>query len=89
MRGVVATVAGVVGLALVWTACARAQTADQAWLKYLPQHKALHVPAHVVALGRDPVEQSAAHELERGIASMRGSDADRLPARLCWEQWKS
>ncbi len=76
MRGVVATVAGAVGLALVCTACARAQTAEQAWLKYLPQDKALHVPGHVVALGRDPVEQSAAHELERGIASMRGSGAD-------------
>ncbi len=53
---------------------AHSQTADQAWLHYSGEHRAA-VPASVRALGDDPLEQSAMHELERGIVGLTGAQA--------------
>ena len=52
---------------------ARAQTEDQAWLRYAsgPAHSA--IPASVRALGTSVLEQSAVQELQRGITGMTGA----------------
>ena len=49
---------------------ALAQTADQAWLKYRSIGKLLSVPMRVTALGQNPLERTAAMELERGLRSL-------------------
>jgi len=58
--------------ALLTPVALRAQTADQAWLRYSPGHPA-SIPASVRALGSDPLEQSAVNELRRGIAGPTGT----------------
>src|SRR5580698_466224 len=49
---------------------ARAQSADQAWLKYAPIHASSSIPSNVLPLGDSPLEQSAAQELKRGLAGL-------------------
>jgi alpha-glucuronidase len=49
---------------------APAQTADQAWLRYGGSHGRFVIPLEVRALGNGTLEQSAAHELQRGITSL-------------------
>ena len=51
---------------------ARAQTADQAWLKYRALHTPSPVPKEIHVLGKSPLEQSAREELTRGLASLYG-----------------
>lgn len=57
---------------LVFAACASAQTSDPAWLRYTPLGHSLSVPMRVVALGHDPVEQTAASELQSGLHALNG-----------------
>ena len=47
-----------------------AQTADQGWLRYSGSHGRIVIPLKVRALGTGVLEQSAAHELQRGITSL-------------------
>jgi alpha-glucuronidase len=47
-----------------------AQSADQAWLRYGGSHGRFVIPLEVRALGHGTLEQSAAHELQRGITSL-------------------
>jgi alpha-glucuronidase len=54
---------------------ARAQTADQAWLRYAGAQARSAIPTSVRALGSDVLEQSAVEELQRGIAGMTGAKA--------------
>ena len=56
---------------------ARAQTADQAWLKYAPIHAASPIPSNVVPLGDSPLEQSAAQELKRGLAGLLNGNSSQ------------
>ena len=49
-----------------------AQTAAQAWLKYLPTGKSISIPTRVNTLGRGVLEQTAATELRRGLLSFSG-----------------
>jgi alpha-glucuronidase len=53
---------------------AYAQTADQAWLRYPRSFNQapVRIPLSVHALGRGPLEQSAAQELKRGILGVTG-----------------
>src|SRR5271166_6309980 len=46
------------------------QTPDQAWLKYRGPGGRWIVPLKVRALGKGPLETSAARELQRGITSL-------------------
>jgi alpha-glucuronidase len=48
---------------------APAQTADQAWLRYVGSYGRFVIPLQVRALGDGVLEQSAAHELQRGMTS--------------------
>ena len=50
-----------------------AQTAEQAWLKYRRAAWPANLPARVIALGNDQLEQSALGELQRAIAAMDGN----------------
>jgi alpha-glucuronidase len=59
---------------LAATTAARSQRGDQAWLHYTGSDRAA-VPASVRALGSDPLEESAVHELERGITGLTGAQA--------------
>jgi hypothetical protein len=52
---------------------ARAQTADQAWLKYTRIDQKPAVPLRVVRLGNSPLAKSAADELVRGLRGLYGS----------------
>jgi alpha-glucuronidase len=52
---------------------ARAQTADQAWLRYTGGQERSAIPTSVHALGGSAMEQSAVQELQRGIAGMTGA----------------
>ncbi|MFZ1938533.1 MAG: alpha-glucuronidase family glycosyl hydrolase, partial [Terracidiphilus sp.] len=72
----------VLGLAFIVTTtlAAQAQTADQAWLRYAGGHHAA-IPASVRALGDDALEQSAAQELQRGIAGLTGAQPAADPAK--------
>jgi len=56
---------------------AAAQTADQAWLRYIDPHGAAPrlIPRNVRALGASPMEQSAVQELVRGISGLTGLHA--------------
>ena len=54
-----------------------AQTADQAWLRYAGGQAHSAIPASVRALGSGALEQSAVHELQRGIGGLTGEKADR------------
>jgi alpha-glucuronidase len=54
---------------------ARAQTADQAWLRYAGGHQRSAVPASIRALGNSAMEQSAVQELQHGIAGMTDAAA--------------
>jgi alpha-glucuronidase len=58
-------------LALICLA-GRAQTAEQAWLKYRPTGKPLNLPTNVEVLGRSLIEGTAAAELRRGLISLSG-----------------
>ena len=61
---------------------ARAQTADQAWLKYAPLHETASLRLVVRSLGNTSLESSAAHELDRGISGLFGkslSEASNPP----------
>jgi alpha-glucuronidase len=49
---------------------ARAQTADQTWLRYAGAQARSAIPASIRALGNSALEQSAMQELQRGIAGM-------------------
>ncbi len=49
---------------------ATAQTADQAWLRYGGYHGRTIIPIRVRALGAGSIEQSVAHELQRGITAL-------------------
>ncbi len=49
-----------------------AQAADPAWLTYRKLQKPLSVPTRILVLGKDPLEQTAAQELERGLLSLAG-----------------
>jgi len=51
---------------------AQAQTEPPAWLRYASAHNAA-VPDSVRAIGSNVLEQSAAEELQRGLASMIGA----------------
>ena len=54
----------------------RAQTADQAWLKYdLAARVHAAMPIAVRALGKDVLEQSAVEELKRNLGPLAGQDA--------------
>jgi alpha-glucuronidase len=55
--------------------CAGAQTAAQAWLKYLPLNKRLSVPMRVEVLGQSRIERSAASELVSGLRSLAGESS--------------
>lgn len=61
------------GLCLQLAAASRAgaQTAADAWLRYLPPPEAPRTPGQVVAVGGGPIERSAAAELERALGSLR------------------
>ena len=61
---------------LVAGTAAPAQTADQAWLRYNGGHSQAAIPASVRALSNDLKEQSALHELQRGIAGLIGVQAE-------------
>ena len=50
----------------------RAQTADQAWLKYRASGRPLNIPTRVDTLGPGQLEQSAAIELRRALLSFSG-----------------
>jgi alpha-glucuronidase len=66
------------GLALAFvfaSPVAGGQTADQAWLKYLPIARQLQVPYEVRASGNSVVEQSAVAELVRGLSSLAAGHA--------------
>ena len=52
---------------------ARAQTEDQAWLRYAGGQARSAIPTSVRALGGGAMEQSAVQELQRGIAGMTGA----------------
>jgi alpha-glucuronidase len=54
---------------------ASAQTADQAWLRYSGNHGGTIIPLKARALGRGLLEQSAAQELQRGIAGLTGASS--------------
>jgi alpha-glucuronidase len=68
-----------VGVALAFAlACglaARAQTADQAWLRYHGNPGRILIPLKVRALGAGILEQSAVGELKRSIADYAGRTA--------------
>jgi alpha-glucuronidase len=59
-----------VAVLLAYGLTASAQTADQAWLRYGGSHGRIVIPLTVRALGNGPLEQSAAHELQRGITGL-------------------
>jgi alpha-glucuronidase len=50
----------------------QAQGPDPAWLTYRRLEKPLSVPTRILVLGKDPQEQTAAQELERGLLSLAG-----------------
>lgn len=50
----------------------KAQASDPAWLSYRRLEKPLSVPTRILVLGKDPLEQTAAQELERGLLSLAG-----------------
>jgi alpha-glucuronidase len=52
---------------------ARAQTAEQGWLRHGYSHGMPPVPMHIKALGHDPFEATAIHEIVRGIDRLFGS----------------
>ncbi len=54
-------------------AIARAQTAEQGWLKYTGGHANAGIPQNLRALGSGALEQSAVEELKRGLAGMEGT----------------
>src|SRR5579862_906977 len=58
-----------------------AQTANQAWLRYNGGHSKAAIPVSVRALSSDLKEQSAVHELERGIAGLTGAKPDTDAAK--------
>jgi alpha-glucuronidase len=53
-----------------------AQTADQAWLRYNGYHGPTVVPLRVRVMGNGALEQSAASELQRGIAGLTSASSD-------------
>ncbi|HEY1576298.1 MAG TPA: alpha-glucuronidase family glycosyl hydrolase [Terracidiphilus sp.] len=60
-----------------------AQTADQAWLKYeLKGRIRSFFPTAVRALGHNPVEKSAAAELNRNLGPLAGKDASKMTTRV-------
>lgn len=59
-----------VALLLSGSLGAAAQADNQAWLNYQPAPRPLTVPGQVIALGNSALEQSAAAELRRGLASL-------------------
>ena len=63
----------VLGLAMLAGTAARAQTAEQAWLKYMGGHANAGIPQNVRALGGGVLEESAVEELKRGLAGMEGT----------------
>ncbi len=74
-----AAIAGLAVLAVGMTV--PAQTADQAWLRYNGGHSKAAIPVSVRALSSDLKEQSAVHELERGIAGLTGTKPGTDPAK--------
>ena len=50
-----------------------AQTADQAWLRHGYFHGLPPIPMHVIALGHEPLEKTAVHEIVKGIDNLYGS----------------
>ena len=63
----------ILGLAMLAGTAARAQTAEQAWLKYMGGHANAGIPQNVRALGGGVLEESAVEELKRGLAGMEGT----------------
>lgn len=67
---------GLLALAALVSALAsapgRAQTADQAWLKYAPAGIGPPLPLKVLRLGNGALEKSAADELVHGLHSLYG-----------------
>jgi alpha-glucuronidase len=72
---IVARVAVIVALVVAGVS-ARAQTADQGWLRYSGGHPHAAIPTSVRALSSDLKEQSAVRELERGISGLTGAKAN-------------
>ena len=66
--GFAAVLAGAMSAGAAW-----AQTAEQAWLKYMGGHANAGIPQNVRALGSGVLEQSAVEELKRGLAGMEGA----------------
>jgi alpha-glucuronidase len=62
-------------LALTGSLATPAQTADQAWLRYQGHQRRTLSPLKVRTLGTGALEQSAADELNRGIADFAGRTA--------------
>ncbi len=57
---------------------ARAQTADQAWLKYRPVSSLPATAPQIRTWGNGPLQQSAAAELRRGLPPLAGAAASRI-----------
>jgi alpha-glucuronidase len=53
----------------------RAQSPDEAWLKYRPLHQRLSVPMRVEVRGQSRIESAAASELVRGLRSLAGASS--------------
>ncbi|HWG22458.1 MAG TPA: alpha-glucuronidase family glycosyl hydrolase [Terracidiphilus sp.] len=57
----------------------RAQTAEQAWLKYNPAGSVATVPTHIETLGQSPLQLTAAAELRRGLSQLSPNSPPRSP----------
>ena len=63
-------------LLLAFNSGLTAQTVDQAWLRYANPHNRRAIPRKIRALGTTPLEQSAVHELQRGVDGFFAGGSD-------------
>ena len=69
-------IAVVSALVLAGASLARAQTADQAWLRYSSDHGRGEIPTRARALDESALERSAVAELNRGIAGFTAASSN-------------